>query len=174
MQGTLQIDQQQNVAINHPLCSSAERQTRELGARLVYLYFFLSRLRPNVCHLRRPGAVRVQPCLLKHGNHMLLKTDETKFPWHYLDYLPDELGAKLRSTWKELASKVLNWHDSTIFCFPLGKQNFLTPQIREWTRIPMRQTPENVKISLLFVRNKSVVVAYLAVIWVCLLISWWY
>ena len=87
----------QSTKISHPLYCSAEGQTRELGARLVYLYFFLSRLRPNVCHLRRPGAVRVQPCLLKHGNHMLLKTDETKFPRHDLDYLPDELSAKVLS-----------------------------------------------------------------------------
>ena len=49
VQGTLAIDR------------SAERQARELGARPGELNFFLSRPRPNVGRLRRPGAVRVQP-----------------------------------------------------------------------------------------------------------------
>ena len=36
-------------------------------------------------------------------------------------------GAKLRSAWNELVSKILNCRDFTIFGFPLGVQNFVTP-----------------------------------------------
>ena len=62
MQGTLSIDQSRMLQSVTRL-TAALNGKRERGARPGDQYFFLSHPRPNVGRLRRPGAVREQPCI---------------------------------------------------------------------------------------------------------------
>ena len=77
VQGTLAIDQNQSPALPQRWTAS-----KRAGCPARRPVFFLSRLRPNVGRLWRPGAVRVQPCIpsefKRFSNLLALPTQETK------------------------------------------------------------------------------------------------